>query len=294
MSERLNVYRLMPANWDDIAGWDRYYEAYCAAGLHLDRMTLGMDWMMHAERFLKMLVQQGWRKIWFPGCGVTLAPHIYAALGFDVWASDASPVAIAVQEELRASVASRLNTAEIAAQHLPPDRLPPAPGQLHLAVHDFREPFVEDGFDCVYNIKSFQGLPPDSMKRAARSHYEALKPGRQAIFSTINVQGPLRDALEETLLEAGFYIPYHQADRWFRQAVARVGAPHAFILGRPRLGHRRWARGWLGHLVWKLDNWRASRYRTAYEARREAEAPSVEAILADGQTKVARVIYNTG
>lgn len=286
----MSLYYLMPHNWDDHAAWDEYFEAVREHERHLDAHELTFDIMMTLP-FIQAL--QPGMTVWFPGCGASIGPHLCAALGFDVWASDASPVAIALQHELRAiSWHDTITEPELKAQLDAVDQ----PGALHLFVHDFREPLPGLRVDCALNIKSFQGLPRSSMAAAARSHYEALKPRGIAFLSTVNVQGVRRDMIEDTLVEAGFVVPYYKSNQWFRAALNATGIPHIFILRQPRVTHydpRYEDDGGQDRL--QADQATLRSFIPEYQARLEAEREALQSLLATGaDIRLCNVIYNTG
>jgi hypothetical protein len=107
MSKTRDDHVQMPLDWDDIAGWDRYYEAMHRSGDHLKKMTVDFD-REDARRYIEPLKQQGWLKIWLPGCGASVTPGLFAQNGFTVWASDASAAAIQLQDALRDTPADEL------------------------------------------------------------------------------------------------------------------------------------------------------------------------------------------
>jgi hypothetical protein len=164
-------------------------------------------------------------KIWFAGCGLSMGPVLYAALGHNVWASDISPVAITYQNS-RLPVSKAL--AGIGAIFRA-GRLGPGPslsaflaeanqaakhhiGELHFLEHDFCTPFPESDFDCVLNVRAFQVLPREILPQVATVHWEALKPGGHAFFHTINVgQEAWRQAIEGALATAGFVVDSYAA-----------------------------------------------------------------------------------
>ncbi|MBA4312042.1 MAG: hypothetical protein C0417_05380 [Chlorobiaceae bacterium] len=43
MSDIIEILDMMPSNWDDQDGWDRYYKTYCDARLHLNTMIVNMN-----------------------------------------------------------------------------------------------------------------------------------------------------------------------------------------------------------------------------------------------------------
>ena len=206
----------MPSDFEDIEGWNSYYTAFQATGRHLDAQRSYSDLLAAYFVFLNILHHTS-QKIWFPGCGASLAPHVYAALGFRVWASDISKVAIQIQEQLRQLPLSDLIQPEGLKQMV---ASAPSTGELHLCVHDFRQPFDEGDFDMVLNVKAFPRLSWRSMKLAAAVHWQALQPKGQVIFWTLSGGGDRRDQLETILIKAGFLVPGHQTRRWYRRAAA--------------------------------------------------------------------------
>ena len=108
-------------------------------------------------------------------------------------------------------------------------------GCLVSEVHDFREPYREDFFDFILNVKAFQGFAPDTKKQLAKVHFDNLKPSRSAMFDTINVQGERRDELEECLVGAGFVIAFYELNRWYRKQLAQTGIPYVLVLGCPMI-----------------------------------------------------------
>lgn len=219
-----------PINWDDCEGWETYYQ-HCqdAIGQFNHEVT----------DFLSFCQDYSLKKIWFPGCGVSGAPHVYREFGFQVWATDIAPTAIEVQHSL-----SRFSLAELCDKkvnefygkdfwdaffhiHTLPKT---SSGELNVMVHDFRSPFAEQDFDGIINCCAFQGLSPDSMDKAARVHFDALRPGGHAMFLTLNLAPGGR--METSLRQAGFYvanwrlatrIPFHQ--NHVLREIARYNIP---------------------------------------------------------------------
>ena len=60
-----------------------------------------------------------------------------------------------------------------------------------------------------------------------------MKPNRQAIFDTINVQGERREIFEECLVTAGFLIPFYELNCRYRKELNETGLPYVFVLGNP-------------------------------------------------------------
>ena len=40
-------------------------------------------------------------------------------------------------------------------------------------------------------------------------------------------------------MEAGFFIPYNDTERWYREQLENTGIPYAMIMGRPRVQFNR-------------------------------------------------------
>jgi SAM-dependent methyltransferase len=272
-----------PSDWDDRAAWDEYLRACWDGAAWREGLTpfeLGLQ-------FVEDLRRNSARRVWFPGSGLSLAPRAYAALGFEALATDLSPVSAAFQAWAKDQELWALGI-EALIEGFTRQRGAARPGgALESAVHDFREgaPAVgAGGFDCALNFRALQGLSPESLRRAAAAHYQALRPGGWAIFQTMNVPGPRRDALEDALRDAGFYLPYQGAERWYRRVLAATGIPFLMIPGRPS-----YAPGQDEEGQQPLDS-----YRREYEERRRAEAPELARRLSDGESKIAFVVYSTG
>lgn len=285
----MSVRDLMPTNWDDRAGWDSYYAAYRDEQQHLDPGSAWQD----TSAFLQSILEQPTLKIWFPGCGASSAPHAFAAVGFDVWATDFSETAIALQKTMQDTPLSWTPPIDDLKAQRPSDA---GEGSLHIAVHDFREPVNDAPFDLIFNVKSFQALPKTSMEAAARVHYQSLVPGGQAVFSTMNVQGERRDLLETILVEAGFLVPFYKTNTWYRQALKDTGIPHIFILGAPRPWHadQRY-QGPDGVTRKEVDQQILQDLQPEFQRRLEQEHEETQAFLDTADdVRIANVIYNTG
>lgn len=280
----------MPGDWDDHAGWEAYY-----AALPLDDSTFGNATTNPGSFCLDRLgpliddfIGKQWTTLWFPGCGFSPLPRLFAHFGFTVYATDISHSAIKFQKCNESIVEPLL--AEITAE-TKPDKS----GSLLAEIHDFRTSFGKDKVDVIFNIKSIQGLTATSMQSACRSFFEALRPGGVAFFDTMNVQGEDRDRFEAMLAEAGFYVPLHLLDKWYRQALADTRIPYIFILGNPMIPQ------------WGNDEYPYERgspeynrdvqilrditieYRSRMQTEYDQEQQSV-----DETTKYAQVIYSTG
>jgi hypothetical protein len=164
-------------------------------------------------------------------------------------------------------------------------------GSLTAEVHDFRTPFRRAAFDLVINVKAFQAFPATDMVAIARTHAESLRPGRFGYFDTMNVQGKLRDQLEEALVEGGFVVPLMALHRWYRQALAETGIPHVFILGAPMIPQTNEYAA--GGAKWDADMARLRQISAEYKNRLASEQVKEQSQIG-ADAKVAHVIYATG
>jgi SAM-dependent methyltransferase len=279
---------MLPIDWDHHAAWEAHYAGMQATTPEFFA-TAANPGSFNFHRIMGLIDElrsAGQRSVWFPGCGLSPLPRLFAWCGFEVIATDVSNTALEYQ---------RGNTAVIAtlrAQLSLPEE-PTTGGHLLPLQADFREPFGDDRFDVILNVKSIQGLGPDSMRAALSTHARSLRPGRTAFFDTMNVQGARRDQLENALVAAGFFRPFHEAEKEYRQALAATGFAYVEILGRPmpvdETGHR------------QTDKDLAARARASFQPIQERLAQRLEAEREresqranDARTKLAVVIYSTG
>lgn len=134
-----------------------------------------------------------------------------------------------------------------------------------------------------------------SIYMAAQTHATALRPGGIAFFDMMNVQGELREQLENTLVDAGFYVPLVNLNRWYRTALADTGIPHVFVLGTPMIPQRDdmpYPHEW-GSPEFERDVAILRDITMEYQSRMEAEYDQERAAITP-QTKHAQIIYSTG
>ncbi len=268
----------MPTDWDDHGGWDAYHARLLEFPRALDH---GHD---ASGRFAPFLAGKRLQRVWFPGCGLSAGPRLYAWLGFEVLATDVSTAAIAWQGADGDGGISTETLARLALWGGPETRPRPG-GTLRARVHDFRTGAPESAaFDAVLNVRALQGLAGSSLDRAARAHFAALRPGGLAIFDTQNVQGERRGRLEDALAAAGFFVPLLGANRWYRAALAATGLPVTMVLGRPIA----YGPG-SGPEQARLDA-----LLPEYEQRCAEERVATAERAADAETRTATVVYNTG
>lgn len=274
----------MPEDWSDREGWDRYFTAEIAT----KRRSVAMA-MISSLQFAGFALEQGGR-VWFSGCGLDEGPPGFAALGATVVATDFSAVAIEWQ---RARVGEPMSSVYGWKEFLDESKLTERSGSLTALQQDFTLEAPPGPFDVCINRKAFQGLNAAQMAAAARLCFGALRPGGAAIIDTMNVQGELRNVLEDSLLSAGFFIPFSETDRWFRDRLASTGIVYVMVLGRPLIPH------WNQY----AQDAEASRERdkkilatidAEYRERLKTEQTRVETRMKEAATRVAHVVYSTG
>ena len=279
-----------PVDWSDIAGWDRYLQTESRVGPFRVPTVIGAQgW--ESVRFFSFVKKHGGR-VWFPGCGIDPGPRFYACVGSTVLATDFSPVAVRVQQkfaELPPEIMFR-DWSSFVLNNGPFEGC----GRFDIAEHDFTSGPPPGVFDVVINCRALQGLSASAMIAAVRHFFAALRPGGAAIIDTINVQGRARDVLEDSLIDAGFFLPFSASERWYRAQLQSTGIVYGMVLGRPQIPNR-------GQYPAKHFDEYAQRdrkilesFRPEYEARLAAEAPSVRAVLDSREAIVAHVVYATG
>lgn len=279
-----------PIDWGDAEGWDRHFQTKGSDKVfHVPTAIGAQGW--ESVRFVSFVKQHGDR-VWFPGCGIDPGPRFYACTGSSVVATDISAVAVRVQQRF-GSLAPEVMFEDwpaFAESNAPIKE----PGSFTVAQQDFRDSRPPGVFDVVINCRAFQGLPPSDMAAAAKQFFAALRPGGAAIVDTINVQGKLRDHIEDSLLSAGFFLPFHLSERWYRSQLENTGIIYEMVLGRPLVPYRGQYPTERFEKYKARDQKTLSSFHTEYEARLTAEKPSVEKALNRPETIVAYVVYPTG
>jgi SAM-dependent methyltransferase len=207
-------------------------------------------------------------------------------------ATDFSPVAVHIQQHF-AGLAPQTMFADWSSfvEGNPPIE---KSGRFDVVEHDFVVGSPPGVFDVVINCRAFQGLSPSAMRAAAKHFFAVLRPGGAAIIDTINVQRRACDVLEDSLMDAGFFLPFSASERWYRNQLENTGIAYGKVLGRPHLRHDR--RHPLEHFKGyeERDREILASFRTEYETRHAAEESFVEATMRQPETIVAYVVYNTG
>jgi Methyltransferase domain len=245
-------------------------------------------------RFVPNVLATPEKRIWFPGCGLDLAPWLYANLGCIVLATDISPYAVQSQNELLFE-----NPMEIL------EKLPNVLKEMELLsqvrfvhptifVHDMRTAFPFPQVDAIINVRAFHGFASDDMRQIALHYYETLSPGGFLICDTLNVQGEQRNNIENALVEAGFFVPGLQADQWYRQQLDATGILYMMVLGNPMIPHWGQYENKGGKDQEQKDREILRTFSAEYAERRKLNAAQDRANYKEGIDKIANVIYSTG
>lgn len=277
----------MPSDWDDHRGWEAYYAALPSDDYWYENATTstGSFPFDRLGSLLDDLHTRDWFNVWFPGCGFSPLPRAMSEFGFTVHATDIAASAIKFQAKNSDIVKPLLSGVAVKRDDLPP-------GSLNPSVHDFRTPF-DVTIDVIFNIKSFQALPSTSMKAAAESHFNSLRDGGIAFFDTVNVQGDRRDLLEDTLADAGFYVPLHAHNKRYRKALTDTGIPHMFVLGSPMIPQRDDYPHARGSAEYNRDVGILRDLTTQYRDKMQAEYDKEQSVISD-DAKQAQIVYSTG
>lgn len=284
-------FNLPPKDWKDIKGWDNYFIG------HKNLQSFGVPTAIgstgwQSVRFLNIVKQKGDR-IWFPGCGVDIGPRFYASIGCNVLATDFSPVAVKRQRSYGCVPRERLfsDWSSFARQSDPPVK---AAGMFDVVEQDFTKGKPEGVFDVVLNCRAFQGLSASAMSTAARNFFAALRPGGAVVIDTMNVQGKQRNVIEDSLIEAGFFIPFTASARWYRSRLDDTGITYNMVLDRPRVcvtseGKARPSTEQLMRDQVILDS-----FDEEYKIRIAEEREAQEELARRPETITAYVVYPTG
>jgi hypothetical protein len=274
-----------PEDWNNHEGWENHFASLYPNGkFEDDCIWTGSISLDSIESVANNLKENNVNRIWFAGCGISLLPKAFSQRGFEVYATDVSPTAVAFQ-----------NSKDERIQNLIDQKVKleiNKSGSLQSEIQDFRQPFKDKFFELVINARAFQGLDKETMAKVAKTHFDSLKPSYQAIFDTVNVQGERRDIFEESLVEAGFLIPFYELNCWYRNKLNKTNLPYVFVLGNPIIP-------WHGIYADDTDK-REQDMKILHEItnefreKQQAEVESEKEKLNQSKAKVASIIYSTG
>jgi 2-polyprenyl-3-methyl-5-hydroxy-6-metoxy-1,4-benzoquinol methylase len=274
-----------PDDWNNHEDWERYFASLYPNGNFADACSwTGSISLDGIENLANGLKENNTEKIWIAGCGISLLPKALAQKGFEVYATDISPTAIAFQDSDDERVQELIDEQIKSKSEVN--------GSIHAEIQDFRQPYKKDFFDLIINTRAFQGFEKETMDAIARTHFEALKPSCQAVFDTINVQGERREMFEKSLVGAGFLIPFYELNCWYRQELNKTGFPFVFVLGNPIIPwHGIYAEDAAKH---DKDMAILREITNKFRQKQQEELESEQEKLKDTQAKIASIIYSTG
>jgi hypothetical protein len=168
-------------------------------------------------------------------------------------------------------------------------------GSFEVAEQDFTAAAPDAEFDIVLNCRAFQGLSRIAKCAAAQRFFGVLRPGGVAVIDTMNLQGSdARNEIEDCLAEAGFYVPFSDVERWYRQQLDGTGISYGMVMGRPRVSFNRNNSIKNSMAQWERDQSILDSFAEDYKARQNEAAPLVKEVCGRAETVVAYVIYPTG
>lgn len=275
-----------PHAWSDAADWDAFYSVHIPNFEKVEKYDLEQD-----LRFVATVLETSHQRVWFPGCGLDLAPWLYANLGCDVVATDISSFAIRLQNELLFE--DPMEVLEKLPNVLKEMELPPANRFVHPAmyVHDMRQSFTMPEVDVVLNRSAFYGFSKGEMPGVARNFFEAISPGGILIMDTPNIQGAERTQLERTLLEAGFFIHGLETEQWYRTQLEGTGISYRMVFGSPMIAKLSEYNDNGGKQQAERDLQTIRSFRDEYLLRRQANAERDQLACRKGIDKVAYIVY---
>lgn len=219
--------------WSDPVAWDAYHRRHVPDLERVEKYDLEQD-----LRYFQLLDGTVERSIWFPGCGLGLAPWLYANLGCKVVATDISPFAVELQNERLYE--DPMEALEKLPNVLKEMDLPKAAHFVHPAifVHDLCKPLARPPVDVIVATDVLQGFGSADLQKVAKVMCEALKAGGTLVCELPNLPFLHRNAIEAALLDAGFFLQGLRAEHWLREQLLRSEGRFAMHLGNPVLARQ--------------------------------------------------------
>jgi hypothetical protein len=278
-----------PQDWDDHQAWEKYHVLLATDDLlKPDQQDLEIFFEVD-DLYQKMqeLQAHNCQTIWFPGCGLSQLPKIFAECGFSVHATDISKTAIAFQNQVNVG-AIKKQLKKLARRDKSAQPLVLSSGSYECTLHDFRTPYLENHFEVIFNIRALQGFSQESMIKIAQVHYAALKPAGTAYFYTINVFGEHREEIETCLTQSGFFVPGFGIEKWYWQALDDTDFSGISLIGeQPHLKKT-------GEYLHNPEKWQEDKARLdsifqEYLAKLQEAHDNIPT-----DKKIAMIIYATG
>ncbi len=224
----------LPEDWDDHEEWEKHYLSLSSSTFlekHENDLLAPFSEVWEIYEQMLTFMESNEKTLWFPGCGFSYLPKLFAECGFRVHATDISKTAIQFQQNLNVAHLKK----EIETLHQentsPEEDASLKRGLFEYALHDFRTPYQESYFDVIFNVDAIEGFLPNSMEKMAQVHCAALRPGRYAYFFTKTVHQEKRDEIEACLAQNGFFMPGFEAKKSFHDSLQETGITNIIFMG---------------------------------------------------------------
>ncbi|HEY3266063.1 MAG TPA: SMI1/KNR4 family protein [Armatimonadota bacterium] len=209
-----------PRDWNNIAGWDRYWTRNIAHENWRNTFCFPFVFGMPGVDWLRA---HGCLRILFAGNGIALHPHAYASVGFDVTALDISTVATRFLDgyEFEQGGMDRLVSHYIVPGHSRvngplrdrTERGGVMGGRLHAVAADLFTYSPPEPFDLICASRLLHGFEGSERAQLVARLAGWLRPGGVCYIDTINAGEELRRAQEADFVAAGFHIDNGEPER---------------------------------------------------------------------------------
>ena len=224
----------LPEDWDDHEEWEKHYLSLSSSTFlekHEEDLLAPFSDVWEIYEQILTLMESNEKTLWFPGCGFSYLPKLFAECGFRVHATDISKTAIQFQQNLNVTHLKKQIETLHQENTLPEEEVPLIRGLFEYAVHDFKTPYQENYFDVIFNVHAIEGFSPNTMEKVAKVHCAALRPGRYAYFFTMNLLEEKRHELEACLAESGFFMPGFELKKSFYNSLEETGITNIIFMG---------------------------------------------------------------
>lgn len=201
--------------------WDRYYgdnaRSFYEAQVHTTALATKIRWL------LPEALDTQHASVWFPGCGLDVAPRLFAAAGCSVWGSDRSRAAIELQRHfartpLRAYCDMARVTTEYGMEVLDEE------ARAEYVVHDFTEHTERiPRADMIIDSLTLPELLPRDMAEAAEVFHDRLNQDGKVWCYSKKLTSTQRDALHVSMQSAGFVF-----EPWWDEPRDRASKSYSF------------------------------------------------------------------
>lgn len=224
-----------PREWDNIVGWNRYWQRVIADPRRCAVHT-GVGWFAPAVMdYLPFLRERGARRILFVGNGISYLPFAFAHIGFNATALD---VSTAASDFLRAaqpssddltaffpeyeeawdrSIKSNIRTFHRERSQERVEREFVSGGNVQVVTANIQANEADEYFDVLVAVKA---VHPEASRQIASRFWRLLRPGGVCLVETLNLasNGDAVADMNQALLGAEFFIHLQETHRWEREA----------------------------------------------------------------------------